>query len=159
MSQFNFANLTRDNMLSPQFYRQVADGLAGQASGLRDRYQPFQEQYQEPHHTFFGSLFGKKTTRTRTAYPAGYQQAMNDATAFENQAMYYRSLADYIEANPVAESDPSDAELSAMDPDGPDVDRGALAIEIPANRPQNNQSPTLNPFGAMGAGLRIPYGT
>jgi len=170
MSQMNFGNVDLQNLLSPKFYRDMASGLTSQAAGLRDRYKPFEEQYREPHHTFFGSLFGKKTTRTRTAYPTGYQQAMNDATMFENQAMYYASLADYIEANPVIaqlskdgnEIQPevvTEEELAAMDPNGPDVDRSALTIEIPANRRQNNQSPTINPFGAMGSGLRIPYGT
>lgn len=162
MSQMNFGNVDLKNLLSPKFYRDLASGLTSQASGLRDRYKPFEEQYREPHHTFFGSLFGKKTTRTRTAYPTGYQQAMNDATMFENQAMYYASLADYIEANPVSEDGGdgvTEEELAAMDPNGPDVDRGALTIEIPANRRQDNQSPTINPFGAMGSGLRIPYGT
>jgi len=164
MSQMNFGNVDLQNLLSPKFYRDMASGLTSQAAGLRDRYKPFEEQYREPHHTFFGSLFGKKTTRTRTAYPTGYQQAMNDATMFENQAMYYASLADYIEANPVSEDgnggdSVTEEELAAMDPNGPDVDRGALTIEIPANRRQDNQSPTINPFGAMGSGLRIPYGT
>lgn len=155
MSQFNFSNLTRDNMLSPQFYRQVADGLTNQVADLRSRYKPYQETYQEPHHSFFGGLFGRKTTRTRTAYPTGYQQAMADATGFENQALYYKALADYIEANP--DVGPSEADLAAMDPNGPDIDRSTLTI--PAAPMSENRSPTINPLGVAGAGLRIPYGT
>ena len=155
MSQFSFANLTRDNMLSPKFYRDVASGLTTQAMDLRSRYKPYQETYQERHHSFFGGMLGKKTTRTRTAYPAGYQQAMTDATGFENQALYYKALADYIEANP--DTGPSEADLAAMDPNGPDVNRGTLTI--PAAPTNENLSPTINPFGVAGAGLRIPYGS
>jgi hypothetical protein len=158
MSQFDMSGLTRENMLSPDFYRQMATGLTSQAASLRDRYKPFQETYREPHHTFLGGLFGRKTTRTRTAYPDGYQQAMNDATGFENQALYYKALADYIEANPIEEAAPTEEELEALDPNGPDVDRGTLTIQVP-NRRQDDQSPTINPFMAGGSGLRIPYGT
>ncbi len=156
MSGFQMPDLTRDKMLSPDFYRSVSAGLTQSAADLRKRYVPFQETYTEPHHTFFGSMFGKKTTRTRTAYPAGYMQAMNDATMFENQATYYKSLADYIEKNPVTDTDPTPEELAALDPNGPDVSRSTLTIAMPSTE---DQSPTINPAMAGAPGLRIPYGT
>lgn len=156
MSGFQMPDLTRDKMLSPDFYRSVSAGLTQSAADLRKRYVPFQETYTEPHHTFFGSMFGKKTTRTRTAYPAGYMQAMNDATMFENQATYYKSLADYIEKNPVTDTDPTPEELAALDPNGPDVSRSTLTIAMPSTQ---DQSPTINPAMAGAPGLRIPYGT
>jgi ABC-type uncharacterized transport system YnjBCD substrate-binding protein len=156
MSGFQMPDLTRDKMLSPAFYRSVAEGLTTSAADLRKRYVPYQETYTEPHHSFLGGLFGRKSTKTRTAYPAGYMQAMNDATMYENQATYYKSLADYIEQNPLDDSDPTADELAALDPNGPDIGRGSLTITIP---PNTDQSPTINPSMAGGAGLRIPYGT
>lgn len=154
MSSFNFNSMNLDNLLSPKFYRDVAAGLTSQAGDLRSRYKTFQETYREPHHTFFGSLFGKTTARTRTAFPPGYQQAMNDATSFENQAAYYKALADYIDANPVQDAELTPEQIAAMDPNGPDVNRQSLTVDVPSSA---EGSPTVNSFGL--AGLRIPYGT
>lgn len=154
MSSFNFNSMSLENLLSPKFYRDVAAGLTSQAGNLRSKYKPYQETYRVPHHTFFGSLFGKTESATRTAYPDGYQQAMNDATAFENQATYYKALADYIDANPVKDNTLTPEQIAAMDPNGPDINKQDMIVDIPSS---SEGSPTVRSYGIPG--LRIPYGS
>lgn len=158
MSQFGLNNVSLDNLLSPTFYRSLSQGLTQQAQSLRANYKPYQEAYQDRHFSFLGGLLGQKATYYRTAYPAGYQQAMNDATSYENQALYYTNLAQYIEDNPVQEETPTDEEIAAMDPDGPSVGQSQLTIQPPRIPRYGDDEEQLNTAGG-GIGLRIPYGS
>ena len=158
MSQFGPNNASLDNLLSPTFYRSMSQGLTQQAQSLRANYKPYREAYKDRHYAFLPGLFGAQATYYRTAYPPGYQQAMSDATSYENQALYYTNLAQYIEDNPVQEETPTDEEIAAMDTDGPSVGQGQLTIKPPRIPSYVDDEEQWNTAGG-GIGLRIPYGS
>jgi len=145
--------LNNTNLLKPELLDQMATDFETRAAKLKKDYASHWEDRST------GGLFGtglfSKTYRVEIK-PPGADTAQSYAIQLDEMSKTYKKMAQQMRDNP--DKPLTDAEIAAMDPNGPDVNRGTLTNEQGPSRSQLDQALRINSLG--GFGLNIPtYGS